>query len=140
MKIRAKILWALLVLLLLVTLVALLAVNRRQAAATVSATDEARDVASLVGFLLMPGSNKFSESASRSLPSSIKRQGRDLILLDSNQVVVADSVPSRVGKPFSGNPAGEVGATIRDRQVRTFVEVGKEYPAGFAGKDLLARR
>ena len=130
MKIRAKILWTLLGMLLLVTLVGLVAVNRLRAAATVSATSEARDVARLVGFLLMPGSNQISESAQQIVTKLHQTQGRDVVLLNSDQVVVADSVPSRVGKPFTANPSGEVGATIRDRQVRAFFETSKEYPAG----------
>ena len=128
-KIRAKILWTLLGMLLLVTLVGLVAMNRLQAAATVSATNEARDVARLVGFLLLPGSNKFSESAQQIVTKLHQTQGRDVVLLDSNQVVLADFVPSRVGKPFADNPSDEVGATIRDRQVRSFVAFGKDYPA-----------
>ncbi len=130
MKIRAKILWALLGMLLLVTLVVLVALNRLQAAATLSATSEARDVARLVGFVLMPGSNKFSESAQQIVTKLHQTQGRDVVLLDSNGVVVADSVASRVGKPFPANPSDEVGATIRDRQVHTFLEASEEYPAG----------
>jgi two-component system cell cycle sensor histidine kinase/response regulator CckA len=116
--------------LLLVALVGLVAVNRLQAAATVSAIREARDVARLLGFLLMPGPNKFSESAQHIVTKLHQTQGRDVVLLDTNQVVVADSIPSRVGKPFTANPSDEVGATIRDRRVRTFFEASKEYPAG----------
>jgi two-component system cell cycle sensor histidine kinase/response regulator CckA len=129
-NIRAKILWALLGLLLLVTVVDLVAVNRLQADARVSATNEARDVARLVGFLLMPGSNKFSESAQPIITKLHQTQGRDAVLLDSDEVVVAHSISSRVGKPFAENPSGEVAATIKDRQVRTFVEVSEGHPAG----------
>jgi two-component system cell cycle sensor histidine kinase/response regulator CckA len=128
-KIRAKILWALLGVLLLVTLVGIVAVNRLQAAETFSATSEAREVARLVGFLATPGTNKFSESAQQIVAKLHQTQGRDVVLLDSNQIVVADSLPSRVGKPLIEDPSDEVGMAIRDRQVRTFVEAGKDYPA-----------
>jgi PAS domain S-box-containing protein len=129
-KIRARILCSLLGVLLLVTLVGALAVNRLHAAATVSATNEARDIARLVGFLLMPDSNKFSESAQQIVTKLHQTQGRDVVLLDSKQADVADTIPYRVGEPFTENPSGEVGATMKDRQVRTFVEVSKDHPAG----------
>ena len=44
---------------LLVVLMGTLAVNRLQAAAMVGATEEARDVARVLGFLLTSRSNKF---------------------------------------------------------------------------------
>jgi PAS domain S-box-containing protein len=129
-KIRAKILWTLLGMFLLVTLAGIVTLNRLQAAAAVSATNDARDVARLVGLLAMPGTNKFSESAQKIVAKLHQTQGRDVVLLNSDQIVVADSLPSRVGRPLTEDPADQVGMTIKDRQVRTFVEVGKDYPAG----------
>ena len=129
MKIRAKILWTLLGMLSLVTLAAIVAVNRLQAAASVSATNEARDVARLMGLLAMPGTNNFSESAEQIVAKLHQTHGRDVVLLNSDQIVVADSLPSRVGKPLTEGPSNEVGMTIKDRRVRTFFEVGKR-PAG----------
>ena len=115
---------------LVVTLVGALAVNRLHAAALLSVTHEARDVARVVGFLLTSGSNKLSESAQETVASLHRTQGRDVVLMDSNQVVIADAHPSQIGKRFTENPSDEVGATLKDRRVRTFVEVSKEYPAG----------
>ncbi len=116
--------------LLLVTLAGIVAVNRLQTAATISATNEARDVARLMGLLAMPGTNNFSESAEQIVAKLHQTHGRDVVLLNSDQIVVADSLPSRVGKPLTEGPSDEVGLTIKDRRVRTFVEVGKDYPAG----------
>ena len=112
----------------LVTLAAIVAVNRLQAAASVSATNEARDVARLMGLLAMPGTNNFSESAEQIVAKLHQTHGRDVVLLNSDQIVVADSLPSRVGKPLTEGPSNEVGMTIKDRRVRTFFEVGKDPP------------
>jgi hypothetical protein len=115
---------------LLVTFVAALAVNRLRAAATVSVTNEARDVARVVGFLLTSGSNSLSESAQEIVTKLNRTQGRDVILMDANQVVVADALASEIGNHFTENPSDEVGATLKDRKVRTFVKVSDAHPAG----------
>ena len=131
-------LWALLGMALLVALVGALAVNRLQAAALVGATDEARNVARVVGFLLTSGSNKFSETAQEIVNQLHRTQHRDVVLIDSNQVVLADAVPSQIGERFTEDPNNEVGATLKDRQVRTFVETNAENPAGI--KQILLER
>ncbi len=114
----------------LVALVGALAVNQQHAAAMVGVTKEAQDVARVVSFLLMSGSNKLSESAQEIVAKLHKTQGRDVVLVDSKRLVLADALPSQIGKSFTEDPGGEVEATIKDRQVRTFVEVSQEYPAG----------
>jgi len=114
----------------LVALVGGLAVNQQHAAAMVSVTKEAQGVARVVSFLLMSGSNKLSESAQEIVAKLHKTQGRDVALVDSNRLVLADALPSQIGKSFTEDPGGEVEATIKDRQVRTFVEISQEYPAG----------
>ena len=93
-------------------------------------TKEAQDVARVVSFLLRSGSNEVSESAQEIVAKLHKTQGRDVVLVDSNRLVLADALPSQIGKSFTEDPGGEVEATIKDRQVRTFVEVSQEHPAG----------
>jgi two-component system, cell cycle sensor histidine kinase and response regulator CckA len=129
-KIKTKILWTLLGMSVLVALVGGLAVNRLQAVAMVSITKEAEDLARVVSFLLTSGANDLSVSAQEIVAKLHQTQGRDVVLMDSNQLVLADSSPSAVGKLFVENPTGEVGATIMDRRVRTFTEVSQEHPAG----------
>ena len=89
---------------LVVAFMGALAVNRLHAAATVSVTNEARDVARVVGLLLTASSNRLSESAQKIVIRLSQIQGQDVVVLDSNQTVVADTVPSEVGKHFSENP------------------------------------
>jgi len=115
---------------LLVTFMGALAVNRLQTAGTASVTDEARDVARVVGFLLTSDSNRLSGSAQQIVSKLNRTQGRDVVVIDSNRMIVADAVASEVGKRFTENPSDEVGATLKDRKVRTFVEVSDLHPAG----------
>src|ERR1700722_18921651 len=130
MQIKTKILWTLLGMALLVALVGGIAVNRLQATATVSVTREAQDVARVVSLLLASDSKELSSSAQEIVAKLHQTQGRNVVLIDSNQKVLADALPSRIGKRFAEDADNAVAATIRDRQVRTFVEVSQEYPVG----------
>jgi PAS domain S-box-containing protein len=131
MKIKTKILWTSLGMSLLVVLVGAFAVNRQHAAATVGATKEAQNVADLLSILLMSESHKLPASSLQEIVVRLHQaQGRDVVLMDSDQVILADAIPSEIGKIFANDPGDEVGATIKDRQVRTFVEVSQAYPAG----------
>jgi two-component system cell cycle sensor histidine kinase/response regulator CckA len=130
MRIKTKFFWTLLGLSSLVALLGVLAVNRIHAAAMLGVTKEAQDVARVVSFLLMSSSDKPSASAPEIVGRLHRTQGRDVVLLDSNQVVLAAAFPSKIGKIFEDDPGDEVGATIKDRQVRTFLEISRQYPAG----------
>ncbi|MEY2488890.1 MAG: hypothetical protein QOC70_832 [Verrucomicrobiota bacterium] len=115
---------------LLVALVGALAVNRQHAAATVAATKEAYDVARVVSFLLTPDPNKLSASPQEIVTKLRQTQGRDVVLIDANLLVLADANPSEVGTAFTQDQGGEVGATLKDGQVRTFIETGDTHPGG----------
>ncbi len=114
----------------LVALVGALAVNRQHAIAMVGATKEAQEVARVVSFLFSSDSNQLSTSAQEIMARLHENQGRDVVLLDLNKLVFADADPSEVGLPFTQDPGGEVAATMKDRQVRTFVESGEKHPEG----------
>jgi two-component system, cell cycle sensor histidine kinase and response regulator CckA len=131
MKIKTKILWTLLGMSLLVALVGALAVNRLNATATVAVTKEAQDVARVVSFLLTSGgSNQQSASAQEIVVKLHQTQGWDVVLMDSNQLILAAALPSQIGRRFTQDQGDQVATTIKDRQVRTFVEVNRKYPAG----------
>lgn len=115
---------------LLVALVGALAVNRQGAAATVAAKKEAYDVARVVSFLLTPDPNKLSASPHEIVTKLRQTQARDVVLIDANQLVLADADPSEIGTYFTQDEGGEVGATIKDGQVRTFIETGDKHPGG----------
>jgi signal transduction histidine kinase/CheY-like chemotaxis protein/HPt (histidine-containing phosphotransfer) domain-containing protein len=114
----------------LVALVGGLAVNRQHAIAMVGATKEAQEVARVVSFLFTSDSNKLSASAQEIMARLHETQGRDVVLLDTNKLVFADADPSEVGHAFTQDAGGEVAATIKDRQVRTFIEAGEKHPEG----------
>jgi signal transduction histidine kinase/CheY-like chemotaxis protein/HPt (histidine-containing phosphotransfer) domain-containing protein len=114
---------------LLVALVGALAVDRQYEAATIGATKEAEDVARSLSFLLTSDS-KLSESAQEIVAKLHETQGRDVVLMDIKQMVLADANPSEVGKFFTQDEADEAGSTIRDRRVRTFIETGNTHPGG----------
>jgi PAS domain S-box-containing protein len=130
MKVKTKILWTLLGMSLLVALVGALAVNRLQAAAMASVTREAQEIARLMSYLLMSGPNELSTSPQEMVARLHQTQGRDVELVDPSQLVLAAAISSHIGKPFTGSPGDEVGATIKDRQVRTFPAVSQGYPTG----------
>jgi signal transduction histidine kinase len=130
MKIKTKILWTFLSMSFLVALVGTIAVNRQRAAAMVGATKEAEDVARVVSSLVVADSSKLS-AASQDIVAKLHRAlGRDVVLVDTNKLIIADAVPSEVGTILIDDRFDEVGATIKDRQPRTFTEVSKDYPAG----------
>jgi two-component system, cell cycle sensor histidine kinase and response regulator CckA len=126
MKIKTRILWALLGMFLVVALVGGLVLNRLNAVSVESVTKEAQDVARVVSLLIAPGSGKLTESAQEIVEKLHQTQGRNVVVIDPNQFILADASPAEIGKRFSENPGGEIAATIRDRQVRTFLEVGRK--------------
>jgi two-component system, cell cycle sensor histidine kinase and response regulator CckA len=130
MRIKSKILYTLLGVCLFVVLLGALAVNRLHSIAMAGVTREAQDVARVVGLLLTSDSNKLSTSAQEIVVRLHQTQRRDVVLTDSHQIVLADALPSRIGTDFTADQADEVGETIKDRQVRTFVEVNQEHPKG----------
>jgi hypothetical protein len=97
-----------------------------------SVTREAQDAARLRSYLLMsdPDPNKLSTSAQEMVAKLHQTQGRDLEVVDPSQLGLAAAISSHIGKRFTGSPDDEVGATIKDRQVRTFPAVSQEYPTG----------
>jgi sensor histidine kinase regulating citrate/malate metabolism len=114
MKIKTKILLTLLGMSLLLALVGALAIDRQYKAAMISATKEAEDVARVLSFLLTSDS-RLSESAQEIVAKLHETQGRDVVLMDTKQLVLADADPSEVGKFFEQDEADEVGSTINQR-------------------------
>jgi PAS domain S-box-containing protein len=56
--------------------------------------------------------------------------GRDIVVVDMDQRIIADAVPSEVGSIFNHDRNDEVGRTLRDGKSRTFTEVSDAYPEG----------
>ncbi len=129
MKIKAKILWAFAGMALLVMLVAALAVHRDLNTARVAATKEAKGVATILGFLISEEST--ASTSAQSIVTQLHRtQGRDVVLMDNQQRVLADADFSEIGSIYNGDPGDEAGATIKDRKIRAFTESGWRHPDG----------
>jgi len=57
-------------------------------------------------------------------------QGRDIVFVDSNKRGIADADKQSVGEVFNEGPGNEVGQTILDGVVRTFIERDQQHPQG----------
>lgn len=130
MKISTKIILAFFVMVALVAFVGLIAVGSQQALSTLAATREAAHVAHLLSTLAARDS-KIPLAAVQQLIDKLHRdEGRDIVAVDARQVILADAVPEEVGTIFEHDPGDEVGLTIKDGKVRTFIEVSAPYPQG----------
>ncbi|MEV0269739.1 GGDEF domain-containing protein [Hamadaea sp. NPDC050747] len=56
-------------------------------------------------------------------------QGRDIEVVDQDLRILADAIPANVGRQFTGD-GGQVAATLRDGQDRTFTETSADFPHG----------
>ena len=130
MKIKTRILGSLLTMCLLVLLVGTLAVERQRASVTAAATKEAADVADVLGFIFLSDSSRLHASMQEAVMRLHETQGRDVVLMDTQQTILADAIPSNTGKNYVQDPNDEAGSTLRDGKVRTFIETSADYPAG----------
>ena len=55
---------------------------------------------------------------------------KDLVVVDTNQNIIADRVASEVGTHFNHDKKDEVGQTLKDGRSRTFKEISEAYPNG----------
>lgn len=55
---------------------------------------------------------------------------RDAVVVDVNKRVLADTVQSEIGTVFGHDSQNEVGHTIQDGRLRTFLEKSADYPQG----------
>ena len=59
-----------------------------------------------------------------------KQTHRDLVVMDSNKMILGDTLASNVGKKYAEDKDGEVMKTIGDGQERSFTETSADYPHG----------
>jgi diguanylate cyclase (GGDEF)-like protein len=57
---------------------------------------------------------------------------RDLVIVDQDKKGVADADEDEIGSIYDHDPNDEVGQTIRDGQIRTFVEKNDRHPQGLS--------
>ena len=56
--------------------------------------------------------------------------GRDITIVDTRKIGIADADPVQLGRVFTGDPADELGKTLSDGQARLFVEHSLQHPEG----------
>ncbi|MEI9962397.1 MAG: hypothetical protein WDM76_15055 [Limisphaerales bacterium] len=77
----------------------MLAVNRQHVAATIGAAKEAENVARLVGFFFRRQAI-FSPSAQKIIAKLHESEGRDVVLLDTNQLILSPTLWHRIPVKF----------------------------------------
>lgn len=59
-----------------------------------------------------------------------KQTKRDIVVMDTHKVILADTVSSNTGKIYAFDPNKEVEKTLTDGNARSFVEKSQDYPDG----------
>ena len=57
---------------------------------------------------------------------------RDVVIVDNNKKILADTVASNIGSTYSFDLSNEIEKTIEDGQVRGFEEKSTDYPNGIS--------
>ena len=58
--------------------------------------------------------------------------GRDIVIVDNNKKIIADTVAANVGSTYKYDKGNEVGQTIADGLPRDFNETSVDYPSGMS--------
>jgi PAS domain S-box-containing protein len=101
------------------------------------ARHEAESIARIISFDITSHAGLNTPSALEN-PSEVQElilrfrniQKRDIVVVDTEQKIIADSVPEEIGMVFEHDVNDEVGQTIRDGRIRRFTETSKAYPKG----------
>lgn len=59
-----------------------------------------------------------------------KKTGRDIVIIDVNGVILADTISENIGEKWAEDKEGEVMLTIMDSKPRSFQEISEDYPSG----------
>jgi diguanylate cyclase (GGDEF)-like protein/PAS domain S-box-containing protein len=131
------ILWFAVIALLVGTLGAV-AVNRQKAAAEALAMKDAEHIVASLGASITFEDNPQTNPALYRNPNAL--QGyvellhnvyqRDLEIVDLNKIIIADAVKKDIGTLLTHDSNNEVGQTMKDGNIRYYVEKSAEYPQG----------
>ena len=129
MRIKAKILWALLAMTLLVAVVGGRAIERQRAIGILEANAEAEDDARVFAFIVAADHDPAHAISERISRYVYETQGRDIEVVDTHKRVIADAIPAEVGST-ADHDGDELDQTLRDGRVRTFFEASPGHAAG----------
>ena len=89
---------------------------------------------SALAIFLSPSIGVADDNTSELLRKAIGQFGqfakRDIVVVDKNEVILADAVTDEIGSRFDHDRNSEVSKSLKDGKVRSFKEVSKAYPGG----------
>ena len=124
MSIKLRLMGGFLGIALLVGITGVIAVLKQLQTAEQTAVIEARELSEIINLTVSQG----EEDLQSFLTYLYITQQRGSEVVDLNKLIIADAVLEDVGTIFTHDLGNEVGLTLQDGQVRTFVETSEEYP------------
>ena len=129
MRIKAKLLWTSVGMSLLVALVGGIAVNRQQAAGVLEVKKEAENTARVISFTFAAEDDPSHPLTQELIRRLYHALGRDVEVLGADKRILADAIPKNVGT-VEHDADGALDESMRDGEVRTFIEISEDYPHG----------
>jgi hypothetical protein len=114
------------------------AVNRQKAAAEVLALKDAEHIVASLGASITFEDNPQTNPSLYRNPQALQHYvellhnvyHRDLEIVDLNKIIIADVIKKDIGTLLTHDPNNEVGQTMKDGIIRSYVEISEEYPQG----------
>jgi PAS domain S-box-containing protein len=133
-NVRFKLALAFIGIALLTAVVGYLATQTLFATAERSAMAEAEEVALVISRTISTAHDATAPGEPRSLQHLVEvlqqRSQRDVVIVDTDRQILADTIVANLGETFVEDHGGEVAATIHDGVPRIFVEQSVDYPEG----------
>lgn len=105
--------------------------NYTQSTIWMNSQDKPTGQISDYGLIIANSVNSVPQTSLEGYISSLSKQlNRDVVVLDKNEKIMADTLPSNVGKLYSYDLNNEVKMTIEDGASRRFEEKSADYPNG----------
>lgn len=94
--------------------------------------EDAQMIGSIITQIPFSGAPIISQEAVLQKTVSVlnSKTQRSIVVVDKNLTILADSVPSNVGKEYKGDTNGEIKSTLFDGVPRSFIEKSADYPNG----------
>lgn len=61
-----------------------------------------------------------------------KQTGRDIVIVDKDKMIIADTIPANVGTTYTFDTGDEIKKAMNDEQWHSFVETSTDYSAGIS--------
>jgi len=126
MSIKLRLIGGFLCIAFLVAINGVIAVREQYQAAEHAAVIEAQHLTETIGLTVTHN----EEGLQNFITEIHTSQQRDVEVVDLSKRILADAVLEDIGTVLTHDPGNEVGLTLQDGQVRTYVETSAEYPQG----------